>query len=157
MNWLLRGFWPSTALLFAVLSAGASAAAADTLTVFVDQATVTKLPEKVATIVVGNPLIADVTLQSGGLLVVTGKGYGSTNVVALDRAGNVLMEKAVQVQGPRDEVIFVYRGVLRETYSCQPNCERRITLGDGPDYFNATIGQTGARNSQAQGAQLPAR
>src|SRR5207253_10724668 len=50
------------------------AAAAETLTVTVDQATVMKLPEKVATIVVGNPLIADVAVQSGGLVVVTGKG-----------------------------------------------------------------------------------
>src|SRR5215213_6144605 len=92
---------PSLALLaLAVWQTGPSRAA-ETVNVFVDQATVTRLPEKVATLVVGNPLIADVSLQSGGLLVVTGKGYGSTNVVALDRAGNILMEKAVQVSGPR--------------------------------------------------------
>ena len=46
-----------------------------------------KLPEKVSTIVVGNPLIADVAVQSGGLVVVTGKGYGTTNLIVLDRAG----------------------------------------------------------------------
>ena len=46
------------------------------LNVVLDQATIMKLPEKVATIVVGNPLIADVAVQSGGLVVVTGKGYG---------------------------------------------------------------------------------
>ena len=38
-----------------------------------------KLPDKVATIVIGNPLIADAALQAGGMLVITGKGYGSTN------------------------------------------------------------------------------
>ena len=46
-----------------------------------------KLPDQVATIVIGNPLIADATLQSGGVLVVTGKGYGATNLLALDRGG----------------------------------------------------------------------
>ena len=66
---------------------GATPAQADTVTVNVDQARIMKLPDRVATIVIGNPLIADAALQSGGILVVTGKGYGSTNLLALDRAG----------------------------------------------------------------------
>jgi Pilus formation protein N terminal region len=126
--------------------------ASEPLIVFIDQATVAKLPERVATIVIGNPLIADITIQPGGTMVVTGKGYGETNVLALDRGGNVLMEKPISVQGPRDEVVVVYRGIQRETYSCQPHCERRIMLGDGPDFFNLAIGQTGVRNGLAQGS-----
>ena len=43
----------------------------------------------------------------------------------------------------------VYRGVERETYSCTPDCERRITLGDSADYFAATLGQSGVRDSSA--------
>jgi Flp pilus assembly secretin CpaC len=131
--------------------------ATEPLTVSIDQATVAKLPDKVATIVVGNPLIADVSLQTGGLLVVTGKGYGSTNVVALDKAGKVLMERTVQVQGPRDETVVVYRGATRETYSCQPNCERRVTLGDNPDYFKQTISQTDDRVKSVQAGQAAAK
>jgi len=126
------------------------AAAAETLTVTVDQATVMKLPEKVATIVVGNPLIADVAVQSGGLVVVTGKGYGSTNLIVLDRAGAVLMERSVVVRGARDQSVQVYRGVERETYSCTPDCERRITLGDSVPYFQATIDQSENRSSRAK-------
>jgi len=126
------------------------AAAAETLTVTVDQATVMKLPEKVATIVVGNPLIADVAVQSGGLVVVTGKVYGSTNLIVLDRAGAVLMERSVVVRGARDQSVQVYRGVERETYSCTPDCERRITLGDSVPYFQATIDQSENRSSRAK-------
>ena len=133
----------------------ALASAAETLNISVDQATLTRLPERVSTIIVGNPLIADVTIQSGGVLVVTGKSFGATNIVALDRAGSVLMEKTVMVQGPRDEVVVVYRGIQRETYSCQPDCERRITLGDTPEFFNTAIGQASARNALAQGAGPP--
>jgi Flp pilus assembly secretin CpaC len=143
--------------LVAALGAIRPATASDTLTVNVDQATLIKIPDKVGTIVIGNPLIADVAVQAGGTLVVTGKGYGATNVVALDRQGNIVMEKAVRVEGPRDSTVVVYRGVVRETYSCQPRCERRITLGDGTDYFNATLAQTGVRNGQAQGAGQQAR
>jgi len=137
--------------------------AAETLEVVLDQAALMKLPDKVSTIVVGNPMIADIALQSGGLMVVTGKGFGATNLIALDRSGAVLMERSIVVSGPRGkDTVQVYRGVQRETYSCTPSCERRITLGDSADYFSATIGQSDARNgaagsSGAAAAKAPAR
>lgn len=139
------------AVLFLAFSSAASAA--DVIDVVLDQAKLVKLPDRVATIVVGNPLIADVTIQAGGMMVLTGKGYGVTNIIALDRAGSVLMDRAVQVLGAQDNVVVVYRGINRESYSCAPICERRITLGDTPEYFQQTIGQTGARNQSAQGSQ----
>jgi Flp pilus assembly secretin CpaC len=126
------------------------ASALETLAITVDQATIMKLPEKVATIVVGNPLIADVAVQSGGLVVVTGKGYGSTNLIVLDRTGAVLMERSVVVRGAVDQSVQVYRGVERETYSCTPDCERRITLGDSATYFQATIDQSDNRTGKAK-------
>ena len=132
----------------------AAAAQAETVTVSVDQALVMKLPDKVATIVIGNPLIADASLQGGGLLVVTGKGYGGTNLVALDRDGRVLMDKFVQVLGPSgDNLVVVYKGVERESYSCAPECERRITLGDSVPYFSSNLTQTTQRNGGAQPAR----
>jgi Flp pilus assembly secretin CpaC len=120
------------------------------LTVVLDQAQIMKLPDRVGTIVIGNPLIADVSLQPGGMMVVTGKGYGATNIIALDRSGATLMNTTVQVVGPRDNVVVVYRGVERESYSCAPKCERRITLGDAPTYFDATLNQAGTRSGAAQ-------
>ena len=145
------GFWPLALLIAGVF--GAAPARADTLSINVDQAQIMHLPEKIATIVIGNPLIADATLQSGGILVVTGKGYGATNLLALDRSGRVVMEKTVQVLGAGTaDLVTVYRGVERESYSCAPNCERRITLGDAPGYFNATLTESGARNGQASTA-----
>ena len=122
---------------------------ANTVSVNVDQARLVKLPARVATIVVGNPLIADVALQAGGVLVVTGKGYGATNFIAMDRAGEVLVDRLIQVEGPTDQLITVYRGVDRESYSCMPICQRRVTLGDGDSYFKSAIEQAGNLNTQA--------
>ncbi len=130
----------------------ARAQTAETITVVLDQARITKLPDRVATVVVGNPLIADVSVHTGGLLVVTGKGYGFTNLIALDRSGQVLLEKRIAVEGPRDDVVVLFRGAERETYSCAPNCERRITLGDSPAFFDPTLAQIGSRNGGAEGA-----
>src|SRR5215470_380076 len=122
------------------------------INVNVDQAKLVKLPSRVATIVVGNPLIADVTLQNGGVLVVTGKGYGSTNFIAMDRTGEVLVDRQIQVEGPTEELVTVYRGVDRETYSCTPVCQRRMTLGDGDNYFKSVSDQSTSLSSQAAGS-----
>jgi hypothetical protein len=117
-----------------------------------DQARLVKLPARVATIVVGNPLIADVTLQPGGIVVVTGKGYGATNFIAMDRAGEVLVDRLIQVEGPADPIITVYRGVERESLSCTPICQPRITLGDSGVFFKPAIEQAGTLSGQASGS-----
>lgn len=136
-----------------MLLAGLTAAKAEgeTISVSVDQAKLVKLPGRVATLVVGNPLIADVTLQSGGMIVVTGKGYGATNVIAMDRAGDILVDRTILVGGPADNVVTVYRGVDRESYSCMPVCQHRVTLGDSDKYFKSTIEQAGTLNKEAAG------
>ncbi len=143
--------WAWTTVVTAAL--GVQVAQADSVSVAVDQAQIMKLPERVATIIIGNPLIADATLQSGGFLILTGKGYGSTNLLALDRSGSVLMDKTVEVLGPPGrDLVVVYKGIERESYSCAPDCKPRITLGDSANYFNAALGQSGARNGSAQTA-----
>jgi Flp pilus assembly secretin CpaC len=133
-------------------AAAGAESTADSIAVNVDQAKLVRLPARVATIVVGNPLIADVTLQAGGIVVVTGKGYGATNFIAMDRGGEILVDRVIQVQGPTDQVVTVYRGVERESYSCMPICQRRVTLGDGEHYFKSAIEQAAVLNSQAVGS-----
>jgi len=148
------------AVLF-LIALVAPAAAAEPIDVALDQATVMQLPDRAATVVVGNPLIADLSIQPGGLAVITGKGYGATNFIALDRKGAVLMEKTVVVTGPSDKTVVVYRGPTRQTYSCTPDCSPRITLGDTAQddfdketklytaFFAKTLNQTVDRNKQA--------
>jgi hypothetical protein len=149
------GHWlvPVCAAILSLLAlsperAAADAPGGDVLTVVVDEARLIRIPDRAATLIVGNPLIADVSLQSGGLMVLTGKGFGQTNLIALDKAGNKLLEKNLLVKAP-GETVVVYRGVLRETYSCAPACEPRNMLGDAPAHFTSTLNQTVTRNNQA--------
>src|SRR3569623_1960755 len=137
-------------------AAGLAESNPNTIAVNVDQAKLVRLPGRVATIVVGNPLIADVTLQPGGMVVVTGKGYGATNFIALDRGGEILVDRQIQVEGPSDRLVTVYRGIERESYSCMPVCQRRVTLGDGDNYFNTPINQAGALSGSASGNAVSA-
>jgi hypothetical protein len=132
-----HGMWIAATLIL-LAAALPAASAEEAIDVILDQAKIAKVPEHTSTMVIGNPLIADVSVQAGRIIVVTGKGYGVTNLIALDRSGEVLAKWLVQVTGPVDHVV-VYRGSARESYACAPDCERRITLGDSPEYFDATL------------------
>ena len=141
---------PLHAVVLALFLGTAPAGAAD-ISVILDEAKLVKLPERVSTLVIGNPLIADASVQSGGLMVITGKGYGSTNIIALDRSGAVLIERTIEVKGPRTHTVVVYRGINRETYSCAPKCEQRITPGDNNVFFENILNQTTTRAILAAG------
>jgi hypothetical protein len=59
------------------------------------------------------------------------------------------MNKTVQVLSANDgDLVTVFKGVERESYSCAPDCERRITLGDSSAHFNAALAQSGSRSGQ---------
>jgi hypothetical protein len=153
------------ALAWAIMSAGVLAAAplavsdraqaTETMTVVLDQARVLPLPADVSTIVVGNPAIADATTQNGSLMVVTGKGYGLTNLMMLDAKGKTVAEHLVRVVSPRDSTVTVFRGgkeMDRLTYACAPRCEGAVVLGDSKDYFDNMKKQSEDRNKLASGA-----
>jgi putative type II/III system pilus formation protein len=88
-------------------------------------------------------------LQKNGILVVTGKSYGVTNLIALDNAGSMLAESLIRVQAPSESLVTVQRGLERESYSCTPNCQPSILLGDSNKYFSEVGGQAGQRNTLA--------
>jgi hypothetical protein len=144
----LRRWLCAAAVLASIATPGL---AAESITVTLDEARIIKLPDRAATVVIGNPIIADLSVQTGGIAVVTGKGYGRTNIIAMDRTGAVLMERTVLIQEPQQNVVVVYRGVERNTYSCTPICDPRLTLGDVPAFFNETLAEIGTRNSIATG------
>ena len=117
--------------------------------VVIDHAKVFRLPEGTQTVIVGNPIIADVSVQRNGVAVLTGKSYGRTNLIALDPLGATLTETMIVVQAPTEAVVTVQRGLERESYSCTPDCQPSLLLGDAAKYFNDVGGQAGQRNQLA--------
>lgn len=122
----------------------------DHLTVTLDLATLMHVPKETSTLVIGNPTIADASVQRNGLIVVTGKSYGTTNLLMLGKDGQTLREIMVSVKAPSSANLIVQRGIDRETYSCHPRCQQTLTLGDSQKYFSEVNGQTSTRNAAAQ-------
>jgi Flp pilus assembly secretin CpaC len=140
------------AVLAVTFAHAAHADQRDTITVQLDNAKVIKMPPRASTIVIGNPSIADVTLLRGsGTMVVTGRGYGETNMIALDKQGEPVAESQIRVRGS-DAVLLVQRGLERESYSCTPACLPTVQLGDTKQ-FAETTQQIQTRNGLVQPQQ----
>jgi Flp pilus assembly secretin CpaC len=116
--------WP-IAVLFAAGALGLAApAAADAgIQVEMNQAKIVKLARPADTIVVGNPLIADAAVQDASTIILTGKGFGVTNLVVLDSDGNPIVDAQVTVMRQTASSVRVYRRADIQTLSCTPYCE----------------------------------
>ena len=106
----------------------------------------------VATVYVGNPAIADVTMIDARHAFVQGKGYGRTNIVALNRDNVQIFNTHVIVIGnDSGSTVTLNRGAQRVTLNCAGGrCQPTPTPGDGKDSYDAA-------NLQATGHQNAAR
>jgi hypothetical protein len=123
-------------LLMLIASQGlASRAHAVDLVVSYDQSQLLRLPRPVASVIIGNPSIADVSVQSGSLLVVTGKTFGVTNIIALDADRNVIQDQRVVVTRDDKRTVKLTKGGAQQSYTCTPYCSPTLTIGDDAAYF----------------------
>jgi Flp pilus assembly secretin CpaC len=157
MVFLLSPKLPHRLLVAAIVVAGAGHAAmaastSNVVQVLVDQATLVRLDRPAAEIVVGNPSIADVSVQSGKLLVITGKSFGETNLIVMDADGKVVANRQLIVQEPRTGFVTMYRGSARQTLHCAPYCTPPLVIGDAPDNFGAVANQITTKQSISQSA-----
>jgi hypothetical protein len=130
-------------LAIAILSfqlAPAIATAGDRMIlVDLDYARIVKIPEGAQTLVIGNPLVADVTmLKNSPLMVITGKSFGMTNLIVLDRTGAQVGESIITVV-PANDKLVVQRGTHRESYSCKPDCAPAIDIADDIAFSAKTL------------------
>jgi Flp pilus assembly secretin CpaC len=154
-------------LLFAALLAtglstaaiAANSAANSDVDVAIDEAKLIQLDRPPADIIVGNPSIADVAVQSRKLLVITGKSFGRTNIIVIDADGKEIINKILSVEEARTGLVTLHRGTAPFTYYCAPNCTSALAIGDFPDHFKDIAEQIktkqGLGQSQAEGGGPP--
>lgn len=126
----------------AIVAFGTAASSAQDnapIDVNVNMARVLRISAPAATVIVGNPGIADVTIQDPQTLILTGKSYGQTNLIVLDNMGEPIADTLVEVVQMQAGVMTVYQGQLRTTLTCAPVCQPTVTMGDDNTYTSQTL------------------
>jgi Flp pilus assembly secretin CpaC len=139
-------------LTVAGLLGAATVAQAEPITVMVDRAKVMRISRPADVVIVGNPAIADATIQDNKTLIITGRSYGSTNLIVLDADGQAIADEVITVGAPDDQVVTVYRRASRQTYSCTPNCSPTLAIGDTPGIFDSVNSQIQAHTTLSDDA-----
>jgi hypothetical protein len=141
------------ALLAAALFAATPACAAG-VSLALDEVHTVTFKNPVATVYVGNPAIADITMIDARHAFVQGKSFGHTNIVALNRDGAQVFNSSVMVTGGDSAgIVTLNRGAQRVTYSCAGSrCEPTPTPGDATTAFEAVSGQATAHAGAAKSA-----
>jgi Flp pilus assembly secretin CpaC len=104
------------------------------VSVKVNMARILRISAPANTVIIGNPRVADVTIQDPQTLVLTGKSYGQTNMIVLDSEGNPIADTLIEVVQAQADIMTVYMGSARTTLACAPVCQPTIMLGDDPSF-----------------------
>lgn len=110
-------------MLFLLPAVSPPAQVGSGIEVTMNQAKIVRLTRAADTIVVGNSSIADAAVQDASTIVLTGKGFGVTNLVVLDAAGNPIVDEQVTVVRQAASSVRIYRRSEVQTLSCTPYCE----------------------------------
>lgn len=126
----LTGILLSATLAFAT----SQAFAAQPLVVYTDQSMVIDVSRAPSVVVVGNPSIADATIQ-GKKVFLHGRSFGTTNVILLDEQGDQLADFEVDVQLGGENQLSLFKAGSRYSYICPGDCQVAMQTGDNPDHF----------------------
>jgi len=139
-------------IFVASMSFGAPSFAGDafgTYSVELNKTEIVRLSEPASAVIIGNPKIADVSVHSSDTVFVLGRGYGQTNLVILNMAGQTIMDADIQVVSPVSVGnVRLYSGRNRETYSCAPYCLPAPVLGDAVEFVVVNTPETREINTQ---------
>ncbi|MEL6366291.1 MAG: pilus assembly protein N-terminal domain-containing protein [Pseudomonadota bacterium] len=139
------------AIALAVFFAAAPAFA-QSVTITLDEAKILHFNEPASSIIVGNPAVADITVQDDRNALLFGKAPGVTNILILDTDGKEVQNIRVQVSGPTVGLVVVQRGLLASTYTCTTRCVPTPQIGDNPESFQQATQQIATRLQSAVSA-----
>lgn len=144
-----RSSLAALAIASGLLAPVAALAESAPVSVKVNMARILRISAPAATVIIGNPGIADAAIQDPQTLVLTGKSYGQTNLIVLDKQGNPIADTMIEVVQEQAGLVTVFLGDRRTSLACEPVCQPIIMLGDDASYTGEAIGSAGAVASAA--------
>jgi Flp pilus assembly secretin CpaC len=149
MSMTARHVWAALAFGIAL----APVAQAEAFKVFVDQTVTLKLAAPANSVVIGNATVADVAVHDPMTLLVTGKAFGSTNLLVLDRNGRTIYSNTLAVGNNDDNELTIIRGASggANTYSCIDKCYATAKVGDEATHFTSVMTTVNGKAAAAKG------
>jgi Flp pilus assembly secretin CpaC len=120
-----------TIMFLLACATGARCEDGSMMRVFLNHAKVLKLDQPVSKVIIGNAEVADATVADSRTIVLTGKAFGTTNLVLLDADGNALLDERILVSIDEGNTVRMYRQTDRTVLSCTPTCEEHQALTGG--------------------------
>jgi Pilus formation protein N terminal region len=117
-----------------------------------DKSGLVKISAKPGTVVIGNPSIADVSIN-GNDVFLHGHAFGNTNIMIFDVKGAELLNLNVTVTQSESDAVTLYRGPEKYSMACNANCDYVLQPGDNPDWFVALAKEIATKNTLATGSE----
>ena len=119
----------------------AASSVAQSISVEANKTVPVRVTGSAASIVIGNKNVADVAVHNEHLLFITGKAFGTTNLMIFDSAGNQIMSSDVVVTANSSNLVTVNKSGQSFTYDCAPECRSVMSTGDSGEYFDQIVRQ----------------
>ncbi|MEM1086925.1 MAG: pilus assembly protein N-terminal domain-containing protein [Pseudomonadota bacterium] len=94
-----------------------------------------RLSEEAGNVVIGNQNIADVSVVNSKLLLISGKVFGTTNLMVFDGEGKAIYSADIVVTTNTANLVTVNRAGANFSYDCAPECRPGFVIGDEAEHF----------------------
>jgi hypothetical protein len=119
----------------------AASALAGQLSVEANKTVPVRIPGAAASIVLGNKNVADVAVHDEHLIFITGKTFGTTNLMVFNKNGDQVYSTEIVVTVNSSNLVTVNRSGENYTYDCAPECRSVASPGDASAYFDILLQQ----------------
>lgn len=106
-----------------------------------------RLKQEAGSVVIGNPNVADVSVHNNKLIFISGKTFGTTNLIIFDSDGKTIYTSDIVVTTNTANLVTLNRGGETFTFDCAPNCRAGLSVGDADRHFNQTYNQIDRQKS----------
>lgn len=100
-----------------------------------------RLTKPAASVVIGNQNVADVAVADPQLIFLTGKSFGTTNLLVMDDANNIIFSADVVVTTNSANLVTINRAGQAFTYDCAGECRDAPMIGDNEEHFARALSQ----------------
>lgn len=149
----------AAALIAGPPAARAQQAAVEALQVSANKAAIVRLARQAQNVIVGDPRIADITVENRSMLVLFGRAPGETNLIVLDSKNREILSVPVVVTAEKDRQVSVIAitksGVTEVVYSCVERCVK-LTEQTAAMPTGGSGGQAPPSDTVPPGAPAPA-